>query len=117
MRRWFLLLVIQVAVISGTYQNYDNFEQYDTDKGGNGREIHRASFPDRLKDLCEGIEAREIHRASFPDRLKDLCEGIEDHEHVSDVKLAGTVYFPVTDTIDCDVLGAGVSTNSRMLHP
>ena len=85
-----------MAVISGTYQNYDNFEQYDTDKGGNGREIHRATFPDRLKDLCEGIE---------------------DHEHVSEVKTAGTVYFPVHDTIDCDILGAGVSLNSRMGLP
>ena len=61
-------------VLNATYQNEDNIEQYDTDRGGNGRTIVRANFPDRLVDLCPEIE---------------------EHEHNSGVKMAGTVYFPV----------------------
>ena len=68
----------QVVVLNATYQNEDNIDQYDTDKGGNGRTVVRANFPDRLVDLCPEIE---------------------EHEHNSGVKMAGTVYFPVVVSI------------------
>ena len=88
--------VCQVVVLSATYQNADNVDQYDSSRGGNGREITRPEFPDRLIDLCEGIE---------------------EHEHNSGAQLAGTVYFPVTDMIDCETLSAGASVSSRMALP
>ena len=52
--------------------NEDNIDQYDSSRGGNGRVITRAEFPDRLR------------------------EGIEEHGHESGAKMAGTVYFPVS---------------------
>ena len=112
MRRWFLLLVIQVykkylimmnisgifsqvVVLNATYQNEDNIEQYDTDRGGNGRTIVRANFPDRLVVSSHwSIFVTKLFDWS-PLPCQDLCPEIEEHEHNSGVKMAGTVYFPV----------------------
>merc|ERR1712061_463684 len=91
-RTWGLLLVL--GVVLGAVQEEQEIEEYDTDKGGNGREIVRREFPDRLTDLCDGIE---------------------DHEHNSGVKKAGTAYFPAGDSIICSTLAASVTTNSRQL--
>ena len=74
----------------------DNIDQYDSSRGGNGRVITRAEFPDRLIDLCEGIE---------------------EHEHESGAQMAGTVYFPVGEAVFCDTLSAGVTVNSRVALP
>ena len=96
MRRWALLLVLQVVVglSLGVLQEEQDIDEYDTGKGGNGRTIVRREFPDRLTDLCDGIE---------------------DHEHNSGVKKAGTAYFPAGDSIICSTLAASVTTNSRQL--
>ena len=82
--------------LSATYQNSDNIYQYESSRGGNGREITRPEFPDRMKDLCSGIES---------------------HMHNSGVKLAGTVYFPVGETIVCEEQTAGVAVSGRMMSP
>lgn len=57
-------------------------------------------------------------RANFPDRLVDLCPEVEEHEHNSGVKMAGTVYFPVENLLDCDTyVSAAVTETSRsILH-
>merc|ERR1712157_172873 len=96
MRRWALFLVLQVVVglSLGAVQEEQEIDEHDTGKGGNGRTIVRREFPDRLTDLCDGIE---------------------DHEHNSGVKKAGTAYFPAGDSIICSNLAASVSTNSRQL--
>ena len=94
MRRWALLLVLQVVVVGvslGAVQEEQEIEEYDTDKGGNGRTIVRREFPDRLTDLCDGIE---------------------DHEQNSGVKKAGTAYFPAGNSIICSTLAASVTTNN-----
>merc|ERR1712045_464982 len=95
-RTWVLLLVLQVSlgVVLGAVQEEQEIEEYDTDKGGNGREIVRREFPDRLTDLCDGIE---------------------DHSHNSGVKKAGTAYFPVGDSIICSTLSASAAINSRQV--
>ena len=93
-RHWALLLVLQVVLglVLGTVQEEQEIDQYDTGKGGNGREIVRREFPDRLTDLCDGIE---------------------DHSHESGVKKAGTAYFPAGDSIICSTLSASAVINSR----
>merc|ERR1711868_85640 len=97
MRGWFLLLAIQVFALNAAYQNNDNFEQWSTARGGNGRTIHRAEFPSRMTDLCSGVE---------------------NHVHNSGVKVAGTVYFPVGTPLFCEESAAGaVSTSARILSP
>ena len=93
MRRWALLLVLQVVVglSLGAVQEEQDIDEYDTGKGGNGRTIVRREFPDRLTDLCDGIE---------------------DHEQNSGVKKAGTAYFPAGNSIICSTLAASVTTNN-----
>ena len=93
---WALLLVLQVVVglSLGAVLEEQDIDEYDTGKGGNGRTTVRREFPDRLTDLCDGIE---------------------DHEHNSGVKKAGTAYFPAGDSIICSTLAASVTTNSRQL--
>merc|ERR1712072_313723 len=93
MRGWAVLLVLQ-GVVLGLSLGDQDIDEYDTGKGGNGRTIVRREFPDRLTDLCDGIE---------------------DHEHNSGVKKAGTAYFPAGDSIICSTLAASVTTNSRQL--
>ena len=88
-----VVVVLQVVVV-GLSLGEQEIDEYDTGKGGNGRTIVRREFPDRLTDLCDGIE---------------------DHEHNSGVKKAGTAYFPAGDSIICSTLAASVTTNSRQL--
>merc|ERR1719350_2591919 len=89
---WVLLLVLQVVLgaVLGAVQEDSGVDEYDSGKGGNGRDIVRREFPDRLTDLCDGIE---------------------DHEHNSGVKKAGTAYFPAGDSIICSTLVASVTVN------
>merc|ERR1719464_286955 len=94
MRRWVLVLFLQVLVVGlsqGAVQEEQEIDEYDTGKGGNGRTIVRREFPDRLTDLCDGIE---------------------DHEQSSGVKKAGTAYFPAGNSIICSTLAASVTTNN-----
>ena len=83
-----MLLILQVVMAA--IQEEQEIDEYDTGKGGNGRTIVRREFPDRLTDLCDGIQ---------------------DHEHNSGVKKAGTAYFPAGDSIICSTLAASVTTN------
>lgn len=92
---WIFLFFWQVVVLNATYQNADNIEQYDTDRGGNGRTIVRANFPDRLV-VSSHWSIFVTERSDWsPLPCQDLCPEIEEHEHNSGVKMAGTVYFPV----------------------
>ena len=83
-------MVLQVVVV-GLSLGDQEIDEYDTGKGGNGRTIVRREFPDRLTDLCDGIE---------------------DHEQNSGVKKAGTAYFPAGNSIICSTLAASVTTNN-----
>ena len=85
-----MLLVLHVVVVMGAVQEDEGIDEYDTGKGGNGREIVRREFPDRLTDLCDGIES---------------------HEHNSGVKKAGTAYFPAGESIICSTLVASATVN------
>ena len=84
------MVVLQVVVVGLSLGDQD-IDEYDTGKGGNGRTIVRREFPDRLTDLCDGIE---------------------DHEQNSGVKKAGTAYFPAGNSIICSTLAASVTTNN-----
>ena len=84
------MVVLQVVVV-GLSLGDQEIDEYDTGKGGNGRTIVRREFPDRLTDLCDGIE---------------------DHEQNSGVKKAGTAYFPAGNSIICSTLAASVTTNN-----
>ena len=90
LRGWAVLVVLQVVVVGLSLGDQD-IDEYDTGKGGNGRTIVRREFPDRLTDLCDGIE---------------------DHEQNSGVKKAGTAYFPAGNSIICSTLAASVTTNN-----
>ena len=57
-RLWVLLLILQVVMAA--IQEEQEIDEYDTSKGGNGRVVVRREFPDRLTDLCDGIEDHQL---------------------------------------------------------